>query len=514
MCPELYSDSDSMSYNSLSRSSSLIQFESLERQFDAPPSSGSTPSLTDTALDCKLKDFLFNKKNTNISNNIIMNDAPLSKTSSQSSPVHHNEQNSGSSCSDSDTYSSVGSTTSSYSSEESYYLNQSDKTVSLEEVTKSVSPAKINHQTRTKNSIESLSEDSGYCDQSSYVLRVKSKSNPNILASHCEANDELVYKSMDDLSAANITTTSTTTSTTKKQQKLIQNQKVGTLVTKIAGTPVYDSTPKNNQRDGKLCETIMKSDERRQSVTSENAIVGSSVKQRVLSTSSPDLLIEHFYQSNQLAGKLTRKTIYQLFSKYLYNNQKLRRTDKAESDFCVVSSVPDDLNLCCDPIHEQQQHQQNYRTSTDCFSWNTSNTTTDSYASKNVNLFTLSSSSSSPTSTLLSASKTEQLQQLLPPPPPTQVHTQFTASYANLTLLNYSDDNLYDMNFDKHQLANNRKYAPSNGENTNNSTPTAAATTKDFKSEFSSLLDEITAHFDRNLSILNDHDEDYDPFLR
>lgn len=209
MCSELYSDSDSMSYNSLSRSSSLIQFESLERQIDTPHS-GSTPALNDPALDTKLKDFLFNKKNTNISSNaMIINgggggSAQTAKSTQQSSVVHHNEQIISSS-SDSDTYSSVGSTSSSYSSEESYYLNQSDKTASLEEV-KELSVSPVKNKARAKNSIESLSEDSGYCDQGSCLLRVKSKSNPNLLAAAAvaavhvsAADDEQFCKSMDDL---------------------------------------------------------------------------------------------------------------------------------------------------------------------------------------------------------------------------------------------------------------------------------------------------------------------------
>lgn len=277
---------------------------------------------------------------------------------------------------------------------------------------------------------------------------------------------------------------------------MLQNQKLGTLTTtKIAHestTPVqHNTTTKNNQHlvdddDGK---------------SRENATRASSVKARVLSTSSPDLLIEHFYQSNQL---VTRRTLYQLYSKYLYKKRQPTRggcsSGDAETDFCVVSSVPDDLNLCCDPIRENgggATDQQRYSWTTDA----------DSYASKNVNLFTLNATSST-------SNKTE------PPPQQTQAHTQhITTSYANLTLLNYSDENLYEMNFDKPQI-NNRKYASSQDDEDAGAHAGAAAAVENsvtssksnFKSEFSSLLDEITAHFDRNLSILNDQDEDYDPF--
>lgn len=554
----MYSDSDSLSFNSLSRSSSLIQFESLERQLllNDTQYSGSTPTVGVTAgvlaPDATLADDakinLFRKTQNLLAVNGVAAKAlaPLSSVQQPAARDGHCEQ-----ISDSDTYSSVESTSSSYSSEESYYLNHSDKN-SLEEEDEEEEEeeegtTQQHHQQsvdkrqafKNKNSVESLSEDSGYCDQSLSALKTKSKSNPNLAASldwpgsyyhqfepgriessSIEYSD--AARSMEDLSrllqqqqthnmARKKTITQAVAATESQRTRttqIVEEQAAVVTVPPCAAAKNRSGNLENEKKDRSPLERC------------------ASITKRVLSNSSPDLLIEHIYQNQLSGGQISRKQLYQLYSKYLHqqthggavsgSHTDSKATD--QDDFCVVSSVPDDLNLCCEQGEQQRRQQQRNESNF----WQTADTR-NSYANKDVNLFDLktehrpifgggggvgggSSSSGSGGGCFLS------------PNQPSSIHTNYslTASYANLTLLNYSDENLSPMahNFPPNGMAVPGKYQSNDDTNKKYSLSTSPTESAAFRSEFSSLLDEITAHFDRNLSILNDQDEDYDPFYQ
>ncbi|XP_058056411.1 uncharacterized protein LOC131207798 [Anopheles bellator] len=221
---DLFTDSDSLSYASLSRSSSLIQFESLERQLQSEtaahqhPLSGSSPSLYSTnepaaagsitgAADAagvtpgtrgpKATGTLNRLTTSNLIQKSIgqtalnISDSELYSTSSSVS----SSSSSGSSSTGSSGYRYGG------ASDECAGLRQtaeSDRSPDgdteeelLSATVRCCSSQRCSQRwprsgstSRNKNSIESLSEDSGYCDHlglvaNGGVLRVRSKSLTN-----------------------------------------------------------------------------------------------------------------------------------------------------------------------------------------------------------------------------------------------------------------------------------------------------------------------------------------------
>lgn len=538
----MYSDSDSLSYNSLSRSSSLIQFESLERQLlqndggvgvqSIQSFSGSTPILSGpfesstlasgggTTAPQGLSEFerMLCRKNTNNLLQSLHSGRTVSIPGVVVVGVEDEDEDRDAHISDSsDNSDSSGvdeSTNSSFSSEESYYLNHSsdknseddDDLHGEEEINKvgnrsvgvgsgnglkrqlgcvngnvnafnrrfsasssdnntsvsvnrnivGSSNGNNNNNVRNKNSVESLSEDSGFCDQSisNSLRRVKSKSNPSLnvldnghFSHHSTLNetnalidDDICCKSMEDLS---------NNCTMETRNKSDNNRGI----TKIVASRRTES--KNNSQN------IVS--ERRQTTTTQRkiTIVNSqqekiSRQKRVKSSSSPEL-----------RSSATNKT-----KKNKFSSQSIENPDDRD-DLFHVSSVPNDLNLCGDP-------------GSICSYNNSYNKIScDSIATHNVNLYHLNSPISSSPSVI-------------------PINPSLTASYANLTLLNYSDEPSHmaagQNNSSSSDLLSNRKYATGG--------PDTA------KSEFSSLLEEITAHFDRNLSILNDQQEAYEPSIK
>lgn len=538
----MYSDSDSLSYNSLSRSSSLIQFESLERQLLQNESgvqqqqqtfSGSTPILGGSSLgesstlaaSKTLSDFerMLCRKNTN---NLLQNGSSGGRQVIPGVVVvdadEDNHRNEDDSSDNSDSSGVDESTNSSFSSEESYYLNHSSDKNSEdddeelngeEEIIKvgnrnigvvsvcssgvktqgcvngnviafsrrfsgssdntnnasgsvsrnivSVSSNSGNNNVRNKNSVESLSEDSGFCDQSisNSLRRVKSKSNPslNVLDNgHFSVNailnesvsrlndDDICCKSMEDLS----------NNCAAMETRNKNNNRRTTTTTKIVESRRTDS--KNNSQNSV-------SEQRHTTTTQRQIIIVNSQQEkvsrqkRVKSSSSPEL------------RSSSAKTKKNKFSVQSYIDDE---TSDNRDDLFHVSSVPNDLYLCGDPGSISSASYNN--------SYN--KISSDSIATHNVNLFHLNSPISTPS--------------VIP------INPSLTASYANLTLLNYSDQPtiMATGNNSASDLLSNRKYSTGG--------PDTA------RSEFSSLLEEITAHFDRNLSILNDQHETYEPSIR
>ena len=181
--------------------------------------------------------------------------------------------------------------------------------------------------------------------------------------------------------------------------------------------------------------------------------------QKIISTSSPDLF-SISCENNHI--KINQKCLTTIND---YNNGNF-----------VVSSVPDCLNLCGTNGNLSVAHH------------NTSYTAFDSVANKDFNLYDFQPQNQKQqqkkTVTFHQHIDQQQQQQTKKP-------QNLRASYANLTILDYSDD----------EDDINQYYMSKMGHNNQNQQSNA----------FGSLLDEITAHFDRNLSIINDQCAEYEP---
>lgn len=174
---DFFSDSDSLSYNSLSRSSSLIQFESLERQLllneqNASSVGNSSPSLLSfEAISTSGNDRGSSgclKRYESIDTRLHQTYYDLDKISfDEDNLLFSTRQRTSRSCSKSDSESSDNSI---LSHEERILRNP----VSLPPRSSSLSIPKGGG----RNSAENLSEDSGYCDGNGIVVK-KSKSLQN-----------------------------------------------------------------------------------------------------------------------------------------------------------------------------------------------------------------------------------------------------------------------------------------------------------------------------------------------
>lgn len=182
-----FSDPDSLSFNSLSRSSSLIQFESLERQIqtgDTQSFGGSTPSLnnTNTMHDAHARADAKNTEHTTTLNS-ARNYFDIEKIDFNSALyLNCQEQTSSSesSCStDNSIYYSDHQQDGDTSAKETQFHNQ-----------RSAHQAAVKLAFRRKNSVENLSEDSGYGELPSFKCRSKSIPNLN--------KDQLMLLGIDD----------------------------------------------------------------------------------------------------------------------------------------------------------------------------------------------------------------------------------------------------------------------------------------------------------------------------
>lgn len=515
---ELFSDSDRLSYTSLSRSSSLIQFESLERQLQNDTQiSGSSPSIYSyegANSNCNSNGPVLNNNQEIISEKSIpiainlptikITDHPQLATTAVTATVTVTTTQFTNS--DSEPYSS-GSTSGSFSSDdcelhqvESKPLLSSDcKTNTPIGIKLSESKKRSSNNFRAKNSVDSLSEDSGYCDihdirslptgalsldsslpnsndlededgsvieEKSILSEINQMRNLSLtsrIRSHSEDDDDdddICYHSMESLNRkfksrkidlniedsksllSAVTTTTKTTTSSQRQRGL-----------KI-------DAPKEHRIHEHNTMVKNKTENSRQSLEIQ--------REKFISISSPEL-----YESGDNSRKGPR---LKLKRNYRQSSEKFR-------DCFTVSSVPENLNLIA--IDRE-----------DCWP----DITCDTVASKNFNLFDLnygpcSVSSRSP-------------------------KVDISASCANLTLLNYSDDPAVDFCYDSHKLTpiNRTKISmmnskmppaplmyPSDEEDEDDYIATYRS------KELTSLLEEISAHFNKNLSILNDREASYEP---
>lgn len=185
-----FSDPDSLSFNSLSRSSSLIQFESLERQIQTGEQQsfgGSTPSL----------------------NNANALSADTSKAGEHAPPLHAArnyfdiEKIDFTSALYMNCQEQTSSSESSCSTDNSIYYSDHQQEVEgagAKEAQRSQRTQTAKVAFRRKNSVENLSEDSGYGDLPSFKCR--SKSIPNLNNDQLLGIDEPLdnHRSLNDIS--------------------------------------------------------------------------------------------------------------------------------------------------------------------------------------------------------------------------------------------------------------------------------------------------------------------------
>lgn len=178
-----FSDQDSLSYNSLSRSSSLIQFESLERQMQTGDNfGGSSPFLNNLATPNETHSKVeFNAPPTKLNENLVDTSSGRNYYDIEkidfNSPLFLNCQE------------QTSSSESSYSTDNSIYYSDNQheiETVAKEKSQQTAHGAKMAF--RNKNSVENLSEDSGYGEFPS--IKCRSKSIPNLNQDQLIEEDE------------------------------------------------------------------------------------------------------------------------------------------------------------------------------------------------------------------------------------------------------------------------------------------------------------------------------------
>lgn len=224
---------------------------------------------------------------------------------------------------------------------------------------------------------------------------------------------------------------------------------------------------------------------------------------KIDTTSVPDrgTMVKNKMENSRRSPEIeTREKLISISSPELYASGDNSRESSARlnlkrnfrqnrENFYSVSSVPDYLNLLSSDCSEYCD----FSTPQNC---------TDSVASKNFNLFDLNYGPASTSSS--------------------KKCVDISASCANLTLLNYSDEQTVDFCYDSPQ-----KLMPINRSKIQTTTmsgkmPTRYPLSSDdeedddlistYRSkELTSLLEEISAHFNKNLSILNDREASYEP---
>ncbi|XP_058814669.1 uncharacterized protein LOC131678496 [Topomyia yanbarensis] len=681
---DLFTDSDSLSYASLSRSSSLIQFESLERQLQnesvavaSAPLSGSSPSLYSSGLlsgGDGAGSGPLGSENLRISNvgadtlgfypsspgkkgnlltasNLIQQNKlkvsggaggigigckqPVLNISDSELYSSSSVSSSGSSSSSS---SSGGGSSCNYASDECDLNHENTPSPSESQVTKSSSDEadglvrcpqrcserrKSLNQLKTKNSIESLSEDSGYCDHLHFNmnnLRVKSKSLTNFgsaenvnmfmepvpldyyeqrhvsfhqenrLSTVCDEDEEEAeqeqctkegtvqrnseeslsnkyerskpeqrwYTANANTNIHNCTKIDLDTSKHSRTPGSSGEQTPFVVVSKImppspsssssssSSSPVSSRTgstdslerhpaaaaavpiatnldrhhrtepkPKNSHRRPSQKDDVEQLSCSRKRPRSQQQ----SRRRTIISASSPDL-----FSSDERRGT----TLVRIRSRKQSQRRKVSDfLDYGGINFSV-SSVPDCLNLCGGG-HLADWRQREQSESLDSFelsesapssgnycSWNLQ---PDSVASKNFDLYDYKEETDQVlVPTVIKSVKTVTFQTVTKP------RVDIRASYANLTALDYSDDEDGKPYFLKRntfrtssgtRLGGVREMAgPWEAKkifNEDEEEERIFPVDGDETNVFNSLLDEISAHFDRNLSIINDQAETYEP---
>lgn len=490
---ELFSDSDRLSYTSLSRSSSLIQFESLERQLQGDSQiSGSSPSIysyegVNPNAPVAHTSQEISEKSTTVAINLptikVSNPPPsaIQFTNSDSEPF--SSSTSGSFSSDDSEIlreKKINVNDSSLSSTASDEKAADNNVTSTPKIKSTENRKKYLNGFRAKNSVDSLSEDSGYCDreragalsldsslptgndledEDGNLIEEKSIAPmrtfllaPPRIRSHSD-DDDICYHSMENLNRR---------FKSRKIDLLSEINVESTITRKPRAT-----TTKSLKIESPSAHVPTEHKMMVKNKNEENSLMPQSEK--IISISLPEL---------SARSDISRRSRSKLKRNYRQS------CDELNDQFASVSSVPDHINLSSD------------RGDISEFSWTEP---CESIASKNFNLYDLNYGSS--------VKQQQQPQKIV----------DISASCANLTLLNYSDESefcydprkLVSINRSKSQTMSGKlptnKFSSSDDEDDDEYIATYRS------KELSSLLEEISAHFDKNLSILNDRERSHEP---
>ncbi|XP_031624183.1 probable serine/threonine-protein kinase DDB_G0282963 isoform X2 [Contarinia nasturtii] len=503
-----FSDPDSLSFNSLSRSSSLIQFESLERQIQtgdtfggsspflnnlAPPTATTTPQETSN----KVVEFIAPKTNENAhdTNNTSRNYYDIEKIDFNSALFLNCQEQ-------------TSSSESSYSTDNSIYY--SDNQTEIELVAKDTQQRQtqnVKMAFRNKNSVENLSEDSGYGEFPS--IKCRSKSIPNLNQDQLIEEDEDLdnHRSLNNISnSRNLTKVKINSCTGINGTTNNNSSKINTNNTEIRRTDEKSTfgVSKNNSRNDRCdwSEHVFTAPTNTNGVSSKKSASYTSL-QNTQSASLPDIS-SHFADDYD-----TNESIF--YCDTTNSNRKSKRNTVCgdllsetvsllQKDSFNVASVPNNLNIFAsqcssngdfDVTSNDNWISKNPRHTINSHWQEPTTTNAESIASRNFDLtrtFGVVDYHCTITPPSSSSQQTFQQQKII------------NSSYSNLTLLDYSGSTKSIRNQLRAMAENQKRHSLSSNRSSNGSITTGS--TEFSKCNF--LLDEISAHFDKNLSILND----------
>lgn len=354
---------------------------------------------------------------------------------------------------------------------------------------------------RCKSSVENLSEDSGYSGETFTQLRQRSRSIPNFSQDHCLIEEEEFepIKSLEHMTAHR----------SGSVEDVGRRNGVKQMACKQRTTKIDNNgyALDDDDDDREITKSFVSEQRRRMVRNTESTALVTQLPPLSQSASLPDIL-EHV---SDRSGR--RQTVNEYSSRSRSHRRDLHRSDE---DFSIVSSVPSSLNICQSPRLDNSSSPWNASSSS---LGNHNNEFTSSTVGgggvRNV-VFGAAASSS------LSSSKNSSRRGGTAVGCASSVASKnfdlcdfetskvlfgggvdsanisgrqlkvINASYSNLTVLDYSGRRgAVNTNF--RAMAEQRKKS------------------SDEICHGNFLLDEISAHFDRNLSILNDRIENYDP---
>lgn len=523
-----FSDADSLSFNSLSRSSSLIQFESLERQMqtaDAQSFGGSTPSIHSQLNDIasmgqksdtgKPLDTIGDCTTTSTSSGSPMRyydiekidfDASMflacrepsscdSSSSTDNSIYYSDARESDADLKDCDNSlnaddtmlirgSAANSSSGSNSSSNSSCIGGNNRRM-------------MSTTVRCKSSVENLSEDSGFGDFPS--MKIRSKSIPNLY------NDQSLLEEDEDSGKCHETKRNKNKIHSRicfGDPKIEVNDDVATKTTKTVKNVKTTSTTSTfgSAKNSHATDSV-----RHKNITTTTTSMPSTT-----STSLPDILnhISIFGDVDEFDRRSTN-----IFTDSELNFHSTSRASQSISlfDKQIVSSVPNDLNICSSDNEDIDCESDKSTTKTNWYDASESTASGWNFTNRNAINSCGWSSVASPTvasknfdlAQAFSASPTNAFYLTLPTPKQsTRQQKIINSSHSNLTLLDYSDDKQRTISSFQTQLRTMAEHRQKR-----DSTVSNQSVPEEF-GRCNFLLDEISAHFDRNLSILNDRSED------
>lgn len=559
-----YSDPDSLSFNSLSRSSSLIQFESLERQIqtsDANSFGGSTPSIHNQLNDSSSKCDAFTvgdgcgAAGATKSHSHDANDSTSVRCYYDLDKIDFNaslflncrEQSSSESSSSTDNsiyYSDARESDADLKEEPTpsgdTMLLRGSVANSSNGSSSSCGDGRRIINPRCKNSVENLSEDSGYGDFPS--IKNRSKSIPNLInadQSLIEEDEESTHndsahKSFDNIhchysrTGSNLAGLAARTHSNEIHSGISQRE-----ADALAVSPKIDAISMRSASFGAAKNSFTEHSGSSASSSSSSGAPSHTTIYRKTSTSSdssqansmsaslPDLC-NHFSIFGDADAGIRTNSFCNANCGHSTTSNKSKRTSAAtrrtsspfEKDLFIVSSVPSDLNYFAKYTTDgatavDRQRNDGERDETDCWNFTHRNASINSGAGvwphqvaqasvATKNYYDLGHSFGSTEATPAAPF-------YLPPQQSFRQQKIINSSYSNLTILDYSSRGSSCSSFNS-QL---RMMADKSKRNSN-------ASSRSGSGEFSRcnfLLDEISAHFDRNLSILNDKNDTDDSAL-